>query len=538
MSMAIEGGDIQVALRLATEQMAQDVETAKKGLESNFNDMAQKAATAATVAGAAITGALTAAVWQFANYGDTVDKAAQQIGFSADETSRLMFALEQSGTDIGIMKRAMDNMGKALEGGSEGLQALGLNLNNLKAMSPEEQFLTMARSIAGVENETQRMALAQEVFGDRVGRSLIPFLNAGAEGIDALRARHDELMPSMADNAKMAADFQDAMNEVRWALKGLAIVVAEELMPPLIKLVEKAVDWIVRFREWKQENEALAGILIKVAGVLGPVLMAAKPLMAILPTIAGGVKLAGAAFLAFTNPVGLAVLAIGGLVLAGWYVYNNWDEIKGKLLTIWTAIKKAGEIAWEGLKDIISGAVETMGRVVGTGMRSLVRIFTDPVGLIKDVWGELVQFFRLIWAAVGAVFITAWEIIKPIVDALKSAVNFVGSAFGKGIASGLEGTDNAVTALAGGGTIARAGWALVGEEGPELVHLPARSTVYDSQQSAGALGGGMGGGATEIVINNHFGRDSVRSEQDIDEIERRLADRIRRDLRGAGVNLA
>lgn len=61
------------------------------------------------------------------------------------------------------------------------------------------------------------------------------------------------------------------------------------------------------------------------------------------------------------------------------------------------------------------------------------------------------------------------------------------------------------------GGIARGGLALVGERGPELVSLPGGSQVFDNPTS-----GKMAMGAGEqVIIHNHFGRDSIRSDQDV-----------------------
>jgi hypothetical protein len=58
-------------------------------------------------------------------------------------------------------------------------------------------------------------------------------------------------------------------------------------------------------------------------------------------------------------------------------------------------------------------------------------------------------------------------------------------------------------ALASGGKVKQGGWAVVGERGPELAHLPGGSTVYDAQQTRGALGSGPT--INIAAINNYSG---------------------------------
>ena len=45
------------------------------------------------------------------------------------------------------------------------------------------------------------------------------------------------------------------------------------------------------------------------------------------------------------------------------------------------------------------------------------------------------------------------------------------------------------------------GMALVGEEGPELINLPARSQVYTASQTKNILGGGGGG---NVSVSGEF----------------------------------
>jgi hypothetical protein len=49
--------------------------------------------------------------------------------------------------------------------------------------------------------------------------------------------------------------------------------------------------------------------------------------------------------------------------------------------------------------------------------------------------------------------------------------------------------DHVHVALANGGKVQRGGWAVVGERGPELAHLPSGTSVYSNSDSRGLLGG-------------------------------------------------
>jgi hypothetical protein len=63
--------------------------------------------------------------------------------------------------------------------------------------------------------------------------------------------------------------------------------------------------------------------------------------------------------------------------------------------------------------------------------------------------------------------------------------------------------DHVHVAMEHGGHVKRAGWAVVGERGPELAHLPTGATVYSNRDSQAMLGGA--GGPLVHIENASFG---------------------------------
>lgn len=85
-----------------------------------------------------------------------------------------------------------------------------------------------------------------------------------------------------------------------------------------------------------------------------------------------------------------------------------------------------------------------------------------------------------------------------------------GFGFGGGVRGfdGLSGALRGAIGLASGGHVTRGGWAMVGERGPELVNLPAKSTVYDSRQTRNAGGGPVN---VNVTVENNVQGASVRT---------------------------
>ncbi|WP_206706328.1 hypothetical protein [Anoxybacillus flavithermus] len=80
--------------------------------------------------------------------------------------------------------------------------------------------------------------------------------------------------------------------------------------------------------------------------------------------------------------------------------------------------------------------------------------------------------------------------------------------------------------LAKGTDYFRGGYAIVGEQGPELVQLPRGSKVYPNSETQAMLGG-------TIAIN--IQNMTVRNDTDIEKISRELYTLIERSKRSRGL---
>lgn len=82
----------------------------------------------------------------------------------------------------------------------------------------------------------------------------------------------------------------------------------------------------------------------------------------------------------FTNPIGLAVLAIGILIGIGILLYQNWDTIKAKL----GELKDKFISDWNELKDVVGGAMTTLKDSALADFNQLKDGATTAVTNLKD----------------------------------------------------------------------------------------------------------------------------------------------------------
>ena len=272
------------------------------------------AATAPIVAGFA------AATKSFMDAGDELAKMRDRTGISVEALSDLKYAADQSGTSLAGMDKAVKKMQvgildatKGTGGLYESLGALGVNLETLRESTPEEQFLTLARAIARVQDPTMRAALAQKAFG-RSGTELLPILAQGEEGMLALFERNKELGLQMSgETADAAVSLGDNLADLQKQVTAMAIQVGAAIAGPLTEFAKSLQPILAHVIELIRANPELVKTVAEVTLALGAASIATYGL---------GVAMS----VASKAPL---VLVLAGIALAVWDIvaaYQAWDK--------------------------------------------------------------------------------------------------------------------------------------------------------------------------------------------------------------------
>src|SRR5690606_17556127 len=126
---------------------------------------------------------------------DEVDKAAIRTRLARSTVQELRFVADQAGGSFQAIEanvRAFTGRLAEMERGSKVVAGtfdrLGVSVYDANGAlrDTEALFLDTVTALAGVENETERAALAVQAFGE-TGTELLPILSAGADGIEAMR---------------------------------------------------------------------------------------------------------------------------------------------------------------------------------------------------------------------------------------------------------------------------------------------------------------------------------------------------------------
>lgn len=168
---------------------------------------------------------------EVAEYGDHIDKMSQKMGISAQAYQEWDAVMQHSGTSIDSMQRGMMTLSKAAASNSEAFEKLGITEEELATMNQEELFAKTIEGLQGMEEGSDRAALAQELLGG-AAKELGPLLNTTAEETQAMKDRVHELGGVMSDEAvKAAAEFQDNLQDLQTAISGVKRGITEEFLP-------------------------------------------------------------------------------------------------------------------------------------------------------------------------------------------------------------------------------------------------------------------------------------------------------------------
>ena len=236
-----------------TKKASSGIETVKskfKALGKGLGAAGKAVAGTAKVGAAAVAGITTASVAagkaigslasDSAKAGDEVDKMSQKLGLSRKGYQEWGFVLGQAGVDINSLQTGMKTMTNQIGAAKSGTAAsvetfkkLGISMEELQGMSREDAFGAIVKSLQGMEDSTERAALANKLFG-KSGQNLTPLFNESAEATDEMIKKANEMGMVMGDKAVDAAvEFQDQLDGLQRTFEATKNGVSSKMLPAL-----------------------------------------------------------------------------------------------------------------------------------------------------------------------------------------------------------------------------------------------------------------------------------------------------------------
>ena len=316
---------------------------------------------------------------------DEAIKAAQTMGLSVEQYTRLGHAANLSGVSMGGMQTAVQKMAQAMVDTPALFEDLGIAVRDADGnlRGTDAVLLDFADAIAALPDGAEKIDLMRDALG-RSGTDMIPMLNGGRAALVEMMAEADRLNLTIGtDTARAAELFNDNITRMTGQMGGLTNQITQALAPVLAEISTIVVDLAQRFGELDPQTRKFIATLGVGLAVGGPILLG-------LGLLVTGVKL-------LISPFALAVAGAAALATAGVAIYQNWDGIKeffaNRVATIteWARDlpRKMAEgiaannaellAAITGLWDLIWTEVSSWPRKMAQAGRDLLNGLTDGI---------------------------------------------------------------------------------------------------------------------------------------------------------------
>ena len=458
----------------ATDKMTKVIEGSVKQSKKHVSDFEKFTANVAQRSmqigkrmlgvGTAIGGAMFASAKGVAAYGDKIVDASQKTGLGIVDLQKFAYAAERNNVSFESFTGNITKLNKNIidlqatgKKGSNVFRDLGIRTGNLN-----DTLIDTAKIFARVPDGAAKSALAMELFG-KSGAEMIPFLNAGEEGIARLIQEAERMGVVLSEDAiKQADNFDTALGNLKNTLRGASMTIGSQMIP----YVEKTIKWIQevaeKFVSWSKSNTELLNRIIGLVGGFAKLLIVGGVVMTILGGLAAvGLKVArvirtlGVVFNGLKVAVGFAQFAIAGMrgttvaANAATRSYMITQSVATTKTTAYTIGAKLAAAAQWSFNTALTGAAFVKTGVVmaaytvktyalaaaqkvaaaavwlfnlAINANPVVLIITAIIAavallsfgiykLIKN-WDKVKEWFANLWEKVKDIFISVWEWVK------------------------------------------------------------------------------------------------------------------------------
>ena len=354
--------------------------------------------------------------------------ALQAMGFGFTESAALVGQLDKAGLNVqgtlGGMGKALVNAAKSGEAPKETFDRVTGSIGDLVSQGKDAEAINMAASLFGTKGA------AQFVEATKNGSLNVQELTG------AVAASSETILGAQEDTGDFAESWQLFSNKAMVAIEPVATAVfnfAGQAMGALLDAFDNvggAVDAVTGFFRDYRDVLIAAGVVVLaltsniIAQTVATIAQNVATKAVSLATKAWAVAQAALNLVMDANPIMLVVAAVGALVAAAIWAYQNVGWFRDIVDNAWTVISTAATWAWENVIkpvfDALSGAVSSIIDWFSHFGENLSGILSSIGGWISDAWNSILTFFTDLPTNIWNILVTAaetiasfgWEFIK------------------------------------------------------------------------------------------------------------------------------
>ena len=398
------------------------------------------------------------------------------MGLTTEETNKLIPQMVQLAADGAAfanvpVDEAMEAISSAAMGNYEALGKLNIEMSDAlinesdyaKKLGKTTQQMTLSEKAQAIYHTMLERGNHLTGFAGRESESFSAKLNLTKEKVnEAAGALGEQLLPlfspfldklgAMADKLKdgvehFAAAYKETGNFAD-ALSDTAEFMGMPWLANFIDKIKEMKDKIgeipAKLKEW-QEPLTMAAILVGALGLAVLAYWVAQNFALITTALgvgaiaawnavcglaAGITAVFGAAVAFLSSPITIAILVIGALVAAGYWLYKNWDEVSAYLVELWNKIKAKAQEIWNGIKEYfiqVWNAIKEKAKAVWESIKEFFSGLWDSIKeKARTLWDGVKEYFSGLWDSIKEKAVNAWNSIKEAIsNAWNNTINWV-----------------------------------------------------------------------------------------------------------------
>ena len=489
----------------------------------------------AVFAASGYMGAITAATASVSNWGDTMAKTAQRLGMfdaagteNVETLQRMQWAALQANIGNEEFVKYLDDMnrrvGQAAAGMGEAgkaLEQLGLSAKALSGMGADRQFETIVAAFGKIENATERVRLAGQIWGEEASRKMP---NLVARGMTQIRADMDAATNYIVSGNRRIVETAGAWDGAMKRLRAVATSAWRDGVLNFMPLITGAMESLsAKISENRERIAEVFEAFKVIAGVAVPAITSITETLAGFAIAVGKNK-------TLVSALGVAFATVGGIVAV-------WKTSMLVCVGVLNAVKIATGLATAAQWALNAAMAANPVGLVIVGIAALAAAIAAAAYAVYSNWEPISAFFSELCGKIGAGFSAAWAGIR---DGFAAALNFV--------RSGVDWLWNKIAPLLDALKKLKAWWS--GEEAPAAqpaANAPAAAAAPGYAAAVPALSGADLESMSRAAISNS---NSVRTDartfntnanftivqqpgEDAEALARRVSERLAESYDGA-----
>jgi phage-related protein len=334
---------------------------------------------------------------------------------------------------------------------ADSLALIGLTVDDLKGKNTDQAFELIRSALSEVADESVRVGVANEFFGEKIGTEVLPILSSETSAISDLRNEAQALGIVTNEQAEMAGEFTDALDRTKQAVSSLGVDLASTLLPVLQELIIKVrdniiptlKDWIVK---WNNMDEGTKKIIVTLTGLvaaIGPVLSVVGKVGPLLNMASIGLKAVGTSGIFAGVGINAATLGIGALIAILAMALFQSEEFKallGRLMETFMqllppilAIVDSLMTALQPILDVIIDLIVMLVDLLVPILDVILMPLIMQVQMFAGILEALAPLITIVGEVLTAILVPAINVLKkvldPVLNVVQKIVEFIQKIF-------------------------------------------------------------------------------------------------------------